>query len=99
MKATIFLLLLIFSLLITALTIGSEANKMEKLHELNKRLQCISPIAAFTADGHINRLKPASKQGLAAVLTANEIKEVMVHLYAYTSWIEYAIQFWEKYEL
>jgi alkylhydroperoxidase/carboxymuconolactone decarboxylase family protein YurZ len=42
------------------------------------------PIAAFTADGNLERLKPALEKGLDAGLNINEIKEVLVHLYAYT---------------
>jgi len=63
---------------------GSEGNNMDKHRALNKRQQCIIPIAAFTADGDINHLKPALNQGLDGGLTVNEIKEVLVHLYAYT---------------
>jgi 4-carboxymuconolactone decarboxylase len=57
---------------------------MEKLHALSQRQRSIIPIGAFTADGDINRLKPALNQGLDGGLTVNEIKEVLVHLYAYT---------------
>lgn len=57
---------------------------MGKTRELNQRQQAIIPIAAFTADGNIDRLKFALNQGLDAHLTVNEIKEVLVHLYAYT---------------
>ena len=39
MKAYLFSLLIIFSLLTTALAIGSEENKMEKLHALSQRQQ------------------------------------------------------------
>jgi 4-carboxymuconolactone decarboxylase len=84
MKAKFFLLLIILSCLIPAFTISSEENTMEKHHALNQRQQSIIPIAAFTADGDIDRLKPALNQGLEAGLTVNEIKEVLVHLYAYT---------------
>jgi len=56
---------------------------MEKQHALDQRQQSIIPIAALTAEGDINRLKPALHQGLDAGLTVNEIKEVLVHLYAY----------------
>jgi len=84
MKATIFALLIMVSLLTPVLAIGSEENKMEKLYALSQRQQCIILIAAFTADGDINRLKPALNQGLDDGLTVNEIKEVLVHLYAYT---------------
>jgi 4-carboxymuconolactone decarboxylase len=84
MKANIFSLLIMCSLLTPALAIGEEANNMEKHHALNQRQQSIIPIAAFTADGDINRLQPALNQGLDVGLTVNEIKEILVHLYAYT---------------
>ena len=57
---------------------------MEKHQTLNQRQQSIIPIAAFTADGDMDRLEPALIQGLDAGLTVNEIREVLVHLYAYT---------------
>ena len=66
MKANIFLLLIMFSLLVPTLTIGSEGNNMEKHHALNQKQQCIIPIAAFTAEGDIKSLKPALNQGLDA---------------------------------
>jgi len=71
------------SLLAPALAISSENNYMEKNDALDQRQQSIIPIAAFTAEGDINRLKPVLPQGLKHGLTVNEIKEVMVHLYAY----------------
>ncbi len=84
MKAYLFSLLIMVSLLTPVLAIGSEENKMEKHHALTPRQQSIIPIAAFTADGDMVRLKPALNQGLDAGLTVNEIKEVLVQLYAYT---------------
>ncbi len=84
MKTNILALLIMVSLLIPTLVIGSEGNTMEKHRALNQKQQSIIPIAAFTADGDINRLKPALNKGLDAGLTVNEIKEVLVHLYAYT---------------
>ncbi|MCB8988736.1 MAG: carboxymuconolactone decarboxylase family protein [Ardenticatenaceae bacterium] len=41
------------------------------------------PIAAFTASGDLAKLKTALQDGLTAGLTVNEIKEILVHLYAY----------------
>jgi hypothetical protein len=53
-------------------------------HEhLNVRQQSIVAIAAFTANGDIEKLKPALNEGLEAGLTVNEIKEILVQLYAY----------------
>jgi alkylhydroperoxidase/carboxymuconolactone decarboxylase family protein YurZ len=84
MKLSIFSMLIMVSLLAPVLAIGSEENKMEKFNALSQRQQCIIPMAAFTADGDIDRLKPALSKGLNGGLTVNEIKEVLVHLYAYT---------------
>ena len=50
---------------------------------LNTKQQSIIPIAAFTANGDLDKLKTALQEGLAAGLTVNEIKEILVHLYAY----------------
>jgi 4-carboxymuconolactone decarboxylase len=84
MKAKLFSILVIFCLSVPVLAISSGGNNMKTQHAMNQKQQCIIPIAAFTADGDINRLKPALNQGLDAGLTVNEIKEVLVHLYAYT---------------
>lgn len=58
----------------------SEAQEMTGL---NARQQAIVPIAAFTASGDLNKLKPALIVALESGLTVNEIKEVLVQLYAY----------------
>jgi alkylhydroperoxidase/carboxymuconolactone decarboxylase family protein YurZ len=50
---------------------------------LSAKQQSIIPIAAFTANGDLDKLKTALQEGLAAGLTVNEIKEILVHLYAY----------------
>jgi 4-carboxymuconolactone decarboxylase len=84
MRTIIFSFLIMVSPLVPALAISSEGNHMEKDQALSQKQQCIIPIAAFTAEGDINRLKPALNQGLDAGLTVNEIKEVLVHLYAYS---------------
>ncbi|MFB9134486.1 cupin domain-containing carboxymuconolactone decarboxylase family protein [Vibrio olivae] len=41
------------------------------------------PIAAFTATGQLEKLKPALVNGLEQGLTVNQIKEVFAHQYAY----------------
>jgi 4-carboxymuconolactone decarboxylase len=84
MKTTVLSFLVMVSLLTPPWAISSEGNNMEKNQALSQKQQCIIPIAAFTAEGDINRLKPALNKGLDAGLTVNEIKEVLVHLYAYT---------------
>ncbi|MDR8390463.1 carboxymuconolactone decarboxylase family protein [Aliifodinibius sp. S!AR15-10] len=50
---------------------------------LTEKQKGLIPIAAYTAIGDLQSLKPALHNGLDAGLTVNEIKESMVHLYAY----------------
>jgi 4-carboxymuconolactone decarboxylase len=51
---------------------------------LNAKEQCVVVISAFTAKGDLPKLHSALVDGLNAGLTINEIKEVLVQLYAYT---------------
>lgn len=51
--------------------------------QLDTKDQSIITIAAFTANGDLEKLKPALNAGLDAGLTINEIKEILVQLYAY----------------
>lgn len=51
---------------------------------LNARQKSIIPIAAFTAQGNVEKLKEALVQGLENGMTVNEIKEVLIQMYAYT---------------
>jgi len=57
---------------------------MDANQALSTKQQSIIPIAAFTANGDLDKLKTALQEGLAAGLMVNEIKEILVHLYAYT---------------
>ena len=50
---------------------------------LDARQKSIIPIAAFTADGDMGRLDAALVAGLEAGLTVNEVKEILVQMYAY----------------
>lgn len=50
---------------------------------LNAKQKSIIQIAALTARGELQNLKPALNNGLDSGLTINEINEVLVHLYAY----------------
>jgi alkylhydroperoxidase/carboxymuconolactone decarboxylase family protein YurZ len=83
MKTKIFSLVIMFSLLVPALAIGSEGDAMKKQHVLNPKQQCIVTIAAFTAGGDLDRLKTALNEGLDSGLTVNEINEILVQTYAY----------------
>jgi 4-carboxymuconolactone decarboxylase len=60
----------------------SEAQTM-KSGGLNAKQEKIVTIAAFTAKGDLQKLKTALNEGLDAGLTVNEIKEILVQLYAY----------------
>lgn len=55
-----------------------------KAQTLDKQQQSIATIAALTAKGDWDNLKTELSQGLDNGLTINEIKEELVHLYAYT---------------
>lgn len=52
-------------------------------NQLNAKQRAIIPIAAFTANGDLSGLKTALSEGLDAGVTVNEIKEILVQLYAY----------------
>ena len=51
---------------------------------LDKRLQSVVTISAFTAKGDLENLKSSLNAGLDSNLTINEIKELLIQLYAYT---------------
>jgi 4-carboxymuconolactone decarboxylase len=61
----------------------SEAQIM-KSKGLSAKQEKIVAIAAFTASGDLQKLQGALNAGLDAGLTINEIKEILVQLYAYT---------------
>lgn len=50
---------------------------------LNSKDKSIITISSFTAQGKLTELKTAFNSGLDAGLTINEIKEMLVHSYAY----------------
>jgi 4-carboxymuconolactone decarboxylase len=56
---------------------------MNEDQTLHAKEQSIVTIAAFTAKGDLEQLRKALNKGLDAELTVNEIKEVLVQLYAY----------------
>lgn len=58
-------------------------NKSETNMALTTKQQRIISIAAYAAKGDLISLKSTLNEGLEAGLTINEVKEVMVHLYAY----------------
>jgi len=61
----------------------TEAQNMDANQALSAKQQSIVTIAAFTANGDMEKLEGALNEGLDAGLAVNEIKEVLVQLYAY----------------
>ena len=61
----------------------AEAQTMDANQALSAQQQRIIPIAAFTANGDMDKLRTALHAGLDAGLTVNEIKEILVQMYAY----------------
>ncbi|MGE5803065.1 MAG: carboxymuconolactone decarboxylase family protein [Gemmatimonadota bacterium] len=57
--------------------------KPVRTDQLNAKQRRIVTIAAFTAVGDLPKLKIALNDGLDAGLTINEIKEILVQMYAY----------------
>ena len=70
-------------LLILTKTNIKAQNKMENSQTLAQKEQSIVYIAALTAVGDLAMLKIQLNKGLDNGLTLNEIKEVLVQLYAY----------------
>lgn len=58
-------------------------NEMSSKETLTEKQQSIIQISAITAKGNLQALKPLLNKGLDAGLTINQIKEALVHLYAY----------------
>jgi 4-carboxymuconolactone decarboxylase len=63
--------------------IAKQRDSQSNPQRLEIRHQHIVAISALTAKGDLERLKTALTAALDAKLTVNEIKEVLVHLYAY----------------
>lgn len=66
-----------------SIAVISEAQRMDKNQTLNAKQERIVTIAALTANGNIEKLKAAFNEGLDAGLTINEIKEILIQMYAY----------------
>lgn len=74
------------SLYITIITLllGISGNIYAQNDMLSKKQEKIVTISSLTARGELDKLKPELVAGLEAGLTVNEIKEMLVHLYAYS---------------
>lgn len=77
MKNLLIILIILCNLPLQGQQLESNENK------LNSKQKGIIAIASLTAKGDLITLKKELSAGLDAGLTVNEIKEVLVHLYAY----------------
>lgn len=76
------LLLIILSTSMFSNKIMAQEMKTNEVR-LSAKEKSIISIASLTATGDLEELKTALNKGLEAKLTVNEIKEVLVHTYAY----------------
>ena len=76
------LLLIIVSTSMFSNKMMAQEIEMNKV-ELSTKEKGIVSIASLTATGDLEELKVALNNGLEAELTVNEIKEILVHTYAY----------------
>lgn len=78
------LLFLIFSGVVSAQNKAMNLeNNTDKNQSLTNEQRSIVKIASLTATGETDKLPAALNEGLDAKLTVNEIKEVLVQMYAY----------------
>jgi len=76
------LIVLVMAIGLFSYNLNAQNNLNENV-TLSPREQSIIDIAALTAKGDLSKLKTALNAGPEAGLTINQIKEVIVHLYAY----------------
>lgn len=69
------------SFLITSLAVGHAQLSTPKT--LDKKQEKLITIASFTAKGDLDKLKVQLNEGLDVGLTVNQVKEIIVHTYAY----------------
>lgn len=65
------------------MTVSLMAQPLSAENELTVRQQSIARIAYCTGKGDLENLKPALAAGLDNGMTINEIREVLIHAYAY----------------
>lgn len=81
---TPFMSFAVLALLLSLSFAGSaQAGAEAETQALTAKEQCMVTIAAFTANGDMEKLTPALVAGLEAGLTVSEIKEILVQMYAY----------------
>jgi len=71
-------------LLLCTLTISVKSQQKTTMNTtLSPKQKNLITISSYTAQGDLTKLKPALNEGLDAGVTLNEIRESLVHLYAY----------------
>lgn len=75
--------LVILLLLVIGINTMAEAKGVNKMDLLSNKEKNIVMISSYTASGDLVNLESAVKKGLDEGLTVNEIKEVLVQMYAY----------------
>lgn len=75
------ILAVILALMLSTVTIAGA--QTVNIQALSSKQQSIATISAFTANGDLEKLKTALNEGVNAGLSVNEIKEILVQLYAY----------------
>jgi 4-carboxymuconolactone decarboxylase len=79
----------LIALMVSLLSLSSYVNAQTNMKAqtnmttLNAKEQSIATISAFTAKGDLEPLRKALNKGLDSGLTVNEIKDVLVQMYAY----------------
>lgn len=71
-------------IIISGILTSSYAQTTGSNNALNNKQRSIVAIATLTAQGDLEPLKKVLNEGLDAGLTVNEIKEELIHMYAYT---------------
>ncbi len=72
------------TLCVMAVIVGASANaQTNTAQKLDSRQQAIVRISVLTGKGDLEKLKTELSAGLDAGLTVNQVKEVIVHSYAY----------------
>ncbi|MDH6250289.1 alkylhydroperoxidase/carboxymuconolactone decarboxylase family protein YurZ [Chryseobacterium sp. H1D6B] len=74
---------ILFFILIISIQIMNGQSKKSADNNLNLQQQSIVAISSLTAVGDVNKLKEQLNSGLDSGVSINEIKEILVQLYAY----------------
>ena len=80
LRAVYFLTCVVLVCLIADAKAQQQTSSMQTL---DKKQEAIVRVSSFTAVGELTQLKEALNNGLDAGLTVNQLKEALIHMYAY----------------